>query len=340
MRNLKVLRWVSSANPIYQERIKSARSNIESSEACDVCSKGLQFYNEYVDQVSTQSEFDDLFATAQIICQLEEKDLLTAFFAENQQSFDQQMASWFIWGSDKQRIKEASESFWNRPDAWQLFYRDLRAFANTYLTFQQQLQEGSLPNSFLKAMVNARTVEFLQLYTVAERLDLIQNLLPEIPIHDDDVLQIIWEEWCSNSEENAILNLLKSFSTQDEAILVLQRLSTNALIKNLNYHLDDFGFGDDSYTSLSNEFHRLVKLKFQLEDQDAYEEFWDDLASNRHFTYNDSRTFGWGVPPEEGGVKYNRVTYDDHGEMEIEYVICEEVEIKTDRTFIQGGTCV
>lgn len=307
-----------TANPIYGSKIKSLNKKVSSS-LCKLCAGGVRFVERYSGQISSDAEYQALFKTAEQMCLFNDGDLLAAFTAETEAAVKLKLGNWLEW------TDAVSSAFWARSDAWQIYHKKLNLFLDIYYTLKSNSSLSTLPNNKIKAIVNARTEEFLNLYTVEERIALIKNLLPEPKTGNFNNYA---ELYVSNSEENAILKVLRSVKSKPDAITFLAGISTGRFLQKLNFHIDDFGLGGDNYTNLSKQFQRLTLLKNGVDASVPISTAqWRELIpENQHFTYNDTRTFSFGsVKPEDGAVYYKSVTYDENGNLTIQFEVCEGV---------------
>ncbi|WP_258101843.1 hypothetical protein [Marinoscillum pacificum] len=305
---------------------------VDSPESC-ICDKGKEFYDLFSAVITNDTEYNQLTSLAQQMCNLPD-NFLTAFGAENDASFQEKLNRWLMWDSDKAQLKEARASFWEREDAWSIYYNQLSIFINKYNSYKNLFDNEYISNRTLKAIVNARTDQFLDLYSIDERIDIIKKLLPEKAISTTPTpygsgQSVDWSEiYVSNDEEHAIIKVLQSIDSKDEAIKMLAAISSDGFLSELNYHLDDVGLGGNNYTALANEFRRLTLLKNDIPHQINQQTLahWEQVPDYAHLVYNDKRLFSFGVPAEVGGVFYKKVEYNSQGEMEMEIEVCTEIE--------------
>ena len=326
----------ASSNPYYGNNIKKlGLPKIESPEACSLCDYGVAFYNEYVHTLSNEIEADQLFETAKTICEFGNENIAQAFDCSNEKQFADEINTWFIWRSDVEEKDAIRNQFWSQESAWELYNQSLNRYIEKFTKYQSLIESGEIDNSILKALINGSHPEFVKLYSLEERIRMIKSLLLETDPSLSSV-DLIREFFVSNSEENAILNVINTVVNEAEASYVLEEFSKDGFIQILNHHIDDFGFGGNNYTELSQAFQRLTLLKNNFDPKNISPEAIGHIPEEHHLIYNDDRTFAWGMPAEEGGVKFTKVEYDESGELTIEFQVCEKTDIRTTTNYING----
>ncbi|MDH5379967.1 MAG: fibronectin type III domain-containing protein [Cyclobacteriaceae bacterium] len=309
---------------------------IAAPESC-LCLKGRDFFNLFSSVITSEEEFNQLYTLADNICKLPE-GFLSAYKVENDAAFHDQLNQWLMWESDKVRLIQNRKDFWDREDAWNIYQTRLNQFINRYHNYKTQFDDGTISNRTLKAIINALSDEFIALYSIEERIDIIKALLPEksgmsVQVHygaggpSADYSEI----YVDDAEEHAIINVLKSVKTKADAAAMLNAISSDGFLSVLNYHLDDFGLGGNNFSKLAQQFHRLTLLAYDIPEKSENQTIshWGlvhEYNPDAHFVYNDNRTFSFGVPATAGGVLYKNVEYDANGLLTIEKEVCEEIE--------------
>lgn len=298
----------TSSNPIYGAKIKKINLPvIKDHNACEICANGKEIVDQSAGSAKSDAEYQALIAIAKVMCGFEGDEMLNAFNEEVNLQMKVILNKYML-PSTAYAITEARKNFWHRPDAWQLHLKHLNEFVALYNKVKNNASlRGVLPNSKIKAIINARSSEFLNLFSVKERASLLKDLLPEAMTSLG--LPTLAEVYVSEGEENAIIKILKSIQTQVEAKEMLEELSKADIIDQLNIHIDDVGLGGNNYTALSNEFRRLTLLMFYINNKTEERQYVNSHLNDMYsMIWNDNNLF---FPKNENGiVRYHEVSLD------------------------------
>ncbi|NVK10356.1 MAG: fibronectin type III domain-containing protein [Tenacibaculum sp.] len=128
---------------------KIIKEKIKSPEACDLCSKGEEFFNKYNYLAKNEASKEGLLKTAKLLC--EDPAFYEIILAQIDKDFSETLDNIF-WLSDKGKYIKARDLFWSRDDAFVLYYNALKRVKDNIESFNKDLKDDKTKEEYYSAL--------------------------------------------------------------------------------------------------------------------------------------------------------------------------------------------
>ncbi|WP_067145672.1 fibronectin type III domain-containing protein [Pseudotamlana agarivorans] len=232
------------------------KEKISSPEACDLCENGEDFYNNQISKLgenASESEIENLLLTSKLICNTDYKieDIIAFFGRKSDEEYNK--ISGLFKATAQAAHKKAVDEFWNRPNAWKLFYNKLNSFLNVIKEAKNVNEIENTPNASADILEYLLYLdeEIIDKWTIDEQIEVLNYLaIKEKRLIGDQLFGM----FSKIDEERALLRLLTANSTDKALVLMAELASPNedlgsSVLSYLFDHIDDYG-GEENFTLL------------------------------------------------------------------------------------------
>ncbi|MEW7280890.1 deaminase domain-containing protein [Aquimarina sp. 2201CG1-2-11] len=127
-------------------------SNVNSPEACDLCTDGNNFYKEYSYLIKSEEDAQALTGIAKLVCsEGDDKIDYDILVAQISKDFSDKLDRIF-WGSDKALFIKARDAFWYHDGALSLYLKALQRVNKNIKAYNEKLGSNASKEEFYSAL--------------------------------------------------------------------------------------------------------------------------------------------------------------------------------------------
>ncbi|WP_299104234.1 fibronectin type III domain-containing protein [uncultured Tenacibaculum sp.] len=189
---------------------KLLKKKIKSPEACDLCTKGEKFYNDYSYLAKNDVAKQALIKTAKLLC--ENPAFYEVLLAQMQKDFSENLDNIF-WLSDKAIYRKARNKFWEREDAFVLYYEALKRVKENIEKFNKDLNVNASKREYYSALYYLND-KFITSLSYDQKRDLVSGIFE----HNHFITESVFDS--KRSDATLFRKILSGFETEDYKKLI------------------------------------------------------------------------------------------------------------------------
>ncbi len=178
---------------------------IPSPNACDLCPKGETYYKKYSYLAKNEASKESLLETAKLLCK--DPAFYEVFLAQMDKDFSKKLDGIF-WLSDKANYQKARDKFWEREDAFTLYYDALKNVKTKIDNYSKNLNL-EVSEEKLNSALYYLNDEFIKTLSLAKKKVILKAIFKNNYFINDDFFQK------GNSDISFIKKIVRTINISD-----------------------------------------------------------------------------------------------------------------------------